>query len=28
MRQMIKMIKGLHLTYGTFFRITGDCTIE
>lgn len=26
MRQMISFIKGLHLSYGTFFRVTGDCT--
>lgn len=23
---MISFIKGLHLSYGTFFRVTGDCT--
>lgn len=26
MQKMITFLKGMHLTYGTFFRVTGDCT--
>lgn len=28
MAKMLKLFKSFHLTYGTFFRVTGDCTLD